>query len=130
METDEHGHELAPAPDDADLSVPPDDDDEGPVCACCWLPKWRTSWDLRLGHEHWNVVFQKLTIAAGRDCPDCGIILDAILTFIAPETRLSNSRTIMIRPYPNERRLYVHILPKKHSKQRVVKLELFRFAGT
>lgn len=129
MKMEDHYNELAPSPDDEDLSVPPEDNDKGPVCACCWLPKWRTSWDLRLGHEHFDVVFQKLTTATERDCQDCGFLRDAILAYVAPETSLSNSKTISVRPYPNERRLYIHIKPKKRSKDLFVKLEVFRFAG-
>lgn len=106
----------------------PQDDGEGPICECCKLPKWRTSWDLRLDGRHFAVHFWELKDAAEKDCQDCAFMLDAVLTYIAPKTELHHTK-IIVRPFPLERRLYIRIKPSPRGSESYVELQVLRFAG-
>ena len=69
----------------------PSDDSK---CICCHTPKeLKTSRDLRIGWLSGMMVDLKtLRQAAEDDCPDCGLILDAVLTFLSLRPDLEYSR--------------------------------------
>ena len=113
---------------DSRQDVPPQEDEEAPVCTSCGLPKWRTSWDLRLGSKAWTIKFEELRESAASDCQDCEFVLDAVLAYIAPKIDLHRTR-ISIRPQPEERRLYIHIKPAYDSVEEYAELDVLRFAG-
>jgi hypothetical protein len=113
--------------EDDSPEIIPQDDDEGPTCGCCGLRKWRTSWDLRLSVRY-TATFEDLQDAAKSDCQDCELILEVILAYIAPKITLHKTR-ISVRPYPQERRIYVHLKPKWDSEEEYAELEVLRYSG-
>jgi hypothetical protein len=106
----------------------PWNDEEGDFCQCCGLPKWRTSWDLRLPEKKWIVSFGQLRDATRNDCQDCALIFDALSAHIAPKTEVNRAK-ITIKPFPMERRLYIQIKPTGDSDVSHAEIEVLRNTG-
>jgi hypothetical protein len=98
-------------------------------CVCCSLPKWRTSWDLSFIDKQWTSSFEELGDATKNGCQNCGVILDAVSTYIAPETYLPGTK-IAVEPCPEEGRLRIDIKPWQDSKDMYVELEVLHSLGT
>jgi hypothetical protein len=93
-------------------------------CICYGVSRqWNSSRDLRIGGMRWETDLQTLKQATEDDCPDCGLILDAVLTMLSirPELKLP---IIHISADSWERLLSISFVDYG------VKLEVMRYSGT
>jgi hypothetical protein len=98
-------------------------------CRCCRQPQWRTSWGLRLPNVQWTPSFEELRVATNNGCQNCGLVFEALATYIAPKTELPETK-ITIKLFPLEGRLHVLIKPPQALNNSRVELEVLRRSGT